>query len=1094
MNKLFRFFLKCVALCLVLALFSTQILAFAGAKKKEHSKSDTLNGSFFQPFKFRSIGPAYTGGRIADFAVNPSRKSEYYVAVAAGNVWKTENSGTTWKPVFDTYGSWSIADVEIDPTNHHVVWIGTGEYNSQRAIGYGDGVYKSEDGGKSFKNKGLKLSEHIGRVVIDPRNGNVVWVAAQGPLWGPGGERGLYKTTDGGENWVKVLEISENTGVTDVVLDPRNPDVVYAASYQRRRHVYTLIDGGPESAIYKSVDGGANWVKLKKGLPGGDVGRIGLAISPVNPDIVYAIVEAAEGEGGTFRTTDRGASWKKMSDHVAGSPQYYNRLFCDPKDADKIYSMDTYAKRSDDGGATWKNMSYRDRHVDDHALWIDPDNTSHLLIGGDGGVYESFDDGKYWDFKENLPITQLYRVSVDQSLPFYYVFGGTQDNNSMGGPSRTTVSDGVRNEDWFVTQGGDGFETQVDPQDPNLIFAQAQHGDLVRYDKRSGEQISVQPQPPAGEAYRWNWNSPLMVSAHHPHRLYFAANKLFYSDDRGDSWSVISPDLTRQLDRNKLPVFGKIQSPEAVAKNASTSFYGNIVALHESPLKAGLLYVGTDDGLIQVTENDGQSWTKYDQFPGVPETTYVSYIFASHHSESVVYASFDGRKQNNLRPMILKSTDKGKTWQPIVNGLPDRGTVYCLAEDHLKPGLLFAGTEFGVYISTNDGASWIKFSNGLPTTAVMDMEIQKRENDLVIATFGRGFYILDNYAAIREITPDLAKENARLFPVSDAVYYKQSGGKYGQGATYFGTENPPVAAAFYYWVKEAPKSLKQIRKEAEGKAAEQKIDIEYPTMDQLKTEDNQEPSYLLFTIKDEDGTVVRTLKRDVSQGMGRINWDLRYPGVYPVTEAGEPFATGGSGMPVAPGKYEVSLSLFSQGNLEMISGPVSFHVKSLDNSTLPASDRRALAAFQKKVAALGRVVMGAEELANDLNKRIKAIRTAMAATPAAPFTLDRKARQIEEAVQRILVVFNGDESLSKRNENQPPTVSQRLGSLVWGHWNSTSAPTKTMLNDYDIILKEFNPVYDQLKSLWNNDVKAVETELEQLGAPYTPGRFPELKL
>lgn len=1066
--------------------------AAAGAQKKE-AKPDTINPGFFQPFNFRSIGPAYTGGRIADFAVNPCNHAEYYVAVAAGNVWKTENAGITWKPVFDNYGAWSIADVEIDPTNHNTVWVGTGEYNSQRAIGYGDGVYKSDDRGKSFKNMGLKGSEHIGRIVIDPRDGNVVWVAAQGPLWGPGGDRGLYKTTDGGKTWNKVLEISENTGITDVVLDPRNPDVVYAAAYQRRRHVYTLINGGPESAIHKSTDGGKTWTKLTKGLPSGDVGRIGLAISPVDPDKVYAIIEAAEEAGGTFRTTDRGASWKKMSDHVAGSPQYYNRLICDPKDADKIYSMDTYAKRSDDGGKTWKNMSYRDRHVDDHALWIDPNNTGHLLIGGDGGIYESFDDGQNWDFKENLPITQLYRVSVDNSLPFYYVYGGTQDNNSMGGPSQTVSSDGITNADWFVTQGGDGFETQVDPLEPNLVFAQAQHGDLVRYDRRSGEQISVQPQPPSGEAYRWNWNSPLIVSAHHPHRMYFAANKLFYTDDRGDSWKLISPDLTRQLDRNTLPVFGKIQSPEAVAKNASTSHYGNIVALHESPLKAGLLYAGTDDGLIQMTENDGDSWTRYESFPGVPSQTYVSFLLASQHNESVVYAAFDGRKQNNLKPMILRSSDKGKTWQSVVKGLPERGSVYSLAEDHLKAGLLFAGTEFGVYVSVDDGANWFKFSNELPTTAVMDMEIQKRENDLVIATFGRGFYILDDYSALRVINPALGKEKALLLPVSDVLSYKQTGGKYGQGATYFGTENPPVAATFRYWIKEVPKTLKAKRKEAEKEAEKQKKEITYPTMDELRAEDLTEPAYLLFTITDETGLVVRTLKTAASEGMSSITWDLRHPGVYPITEAGEPFATGGSGMPAAPGRYEVSMAMFADGTLQPMAGPVAFHVKTLDNTTLPAADRDELAAFQQKVAALGRVVMGAEQLAGDLQKRIGAIRTAIAATPAASFALDRKAKAVEDACRMIMIAFNGDESLAKRNENQPPNISSRLGNLVWGHWRSTSAPTRIMRTDYDVIIQEFTPVYSKLKTLWNVDTKALEDELEVLGAPYTPGRFPEIK-
>lgn len=674
------------------------------------SKTDTTNyfqSKTFSGLKLRLIGPAITSGRIIDLAVNPKDHSHFFVAVASGGVWKTMNGGITFTSVFDTQNSFSIGCVTMDPNNSNVIWVGSGENNSQRSVSYGDGVYKSLDGGKNWKNMGLKKSEHIGKILVDPRNSNVVYVAAQGPLWGPGGDRGLYKTTNGGETWELVLKIGENTGVSDLAMDPRDPDVIYASAYQRRRHVWTLINGGPESAIHKSTDGGKTWVKLTEGLPSGDVGRIGLAISPVNPDLIFALIETSDNSGGFFRSSDRGASWEKRYDYVSTSAQYYQEIICDPKDVDRVYSMDTYLKLTDDGGKTWRNLGNEHRHVDDHAIWINPDNTDHLLIGGDGGLYESYDLGKTFRFFPNLPITQFYRVAVDNSEPFYYVYGGTQDNNTWGGPSRTTNSGGITNEDWFLVVGGDGYKAQVDPKDPNIVYGEWQYGGLVRLDRKSGEVLFIQPQPEKGEEHRWNWDTPLLISPHSNTRLYFAANRLFRSDDRGQSWKAVSPDLTRKIDRNKLPVMGKVWGPDAVAKNASTSLFGNIVSLTESPLKENLIFVGTDDGLIQVTE-DAQNWRKIDKFPGVPDTTYVSDLFASQHNENVVYASFDNHKNADFKPYLIKSTDKGKTWTSIRGNLPDNGAVYTITEDFENPNLLFCGTEFGLYFTIDGGKKWIQ--------------------------------------------------------------------------------------------------------------------------------------------------------------------------------------------------------------------------------------------------------------------------------------------------------------------------------------------------------------------------------------------------
>jgi photosystem II stability/assembly factor-like uncharacterized protein len=648
-------------LLMVVALIATPVMAKKQpAEEPEKEDDKPMSATTFSGLELRSIGPAINSGRVSDLAVHPDAHHIVYMATASGNLWKTVNAGITWEPIFDKEGSYAIGCVTLDPTNPNVVWVGTGENNSQRSVAFGDGVYKSLDGGQNWKNVGLEDSEHIGMIAIDPRDSNVVYVAAQGPLWRSGGERGVYKTTDGGESWERVLHISDDTGVNEVHMDPRNPDVLYASSYQRRRHVWTLIDGGPESAIYKSTDAGATWRKITEGLPEVDMGKIGLTVSPADPDVIYAIIEAQRDKGGTFRSTDRGESWSKRSDYVSGSPQYYNELVADPKDPDRVYSMDTFLNVSLDGGKTFKRVGEKKKHVDNHAMWIDPDNTDHFLIGCDGGIYDTYDGGTSYRFFENLPITQFYRVSVDNSKPFYYVYGGTQDNNSMGGPSRTLNSSGISNEDWFITVGGDGYETAIDPTDPNIVYSQWQYGGLIRYDRASGEIVDIQPQEAPGEAAdRWNWDSPLIISPHSPTRLYFASQRLYRSDDRGNSWTAVSPNLSRGIDPNSLPVFGNIQSIDAVAKNMSTSNYGNIVSLSESPLVEGLIYVGTDDGLIQVTEDGGASWREIDQVSGVPKMTYVSRLEASQHDGDTVYATFNNKKQGDFSPYVFVSRNRG---------------------------------------------------------------------------------------------------------------------------------------------------------------------------------------------------------------------------------------------------------------------------------------------------------------------------------------------------------------------------------------------------------------------------------------------------
>ncbi len=1087
-------------------IFCTILIAhcssWAQTKPDESKPKDPFSTETFNGLKFRSIGPALTSGRVIDVAVNPNNRSEYYVAVASGGVWKTINAGTTWIPIFDSEGSYSIGCISMDPNNASVLWVGSGENNSQRSVSYGDGVYRSEDGGKSWENMGLKSSEHIGKILIDPRNSSVVYVAAQGPLWGPGGDRGLYKTTDAGKTWNAVLKISEHTGVSDVVMDPRNPDVLYASSYQRRRHVWTLINGGPESAIHKSTDGGTTWKKLKGGLPTDDIGRIGLAISSIDPDMLFAIIELPNKKGGFYRSTNRGATWEKRSDYASASAQYYSEIFCDPKDIDRIYSMDVYLKVTDDGGKTFKNLGEKSKHVDNHVIWVDPNNTSYYLVGCDGGLYESFDRGENWSYMSNLSVTQFYRVAVDNATPLYNVYGGTQDNFTLGGPSRTISATGIENADWIVTVGGDGFVTRIDPEDPNIIYSESQHAGLVRYDKKSGEIMGIRPQEAKGEAaYRWNWDSPLIISPHLHTRLYIAANILFRSDDRGNTWKSVSGDLTRKIDRDKLPVMGKVWGVDAVAKNASTSFYGNIVSLVESPVKEGLIYVGTDDGLIQTTEDGGAHWRATEKFPGVPEMSYVSCLVASLHDANTIYAAFDNHKSADFHPYILKSVDAGRSWSSIKGTLPERGTVYSIAEDQVNRDLLFAGTEFGVFFTIDAGAKWVQLKGGLPTIAVRDIAIQKRENDLVLGTFGRGFYILDDYTPLRTLKPAMLEAESQLFPVKNALMYIESRpyglkGKGFLGESFFTAENPPFGATFTYYLKDALKTKKQLRQDKEKELVKKGEPIPYPPFEDLRVEDEEEKPSIILTVTDESGNIVRRIAGPITKGTNRIAWDLRYSPLTPMKEKeDEPdLFTDIDQSPLAmPGKYTVSLAKKVNGVVTDLSAPQTFTASVLGIASLPAQDRNALLAFQRKVAELQRAVLGTSEAVDEMKSRLGLIKKALNQTLASTAQIRSNVDAVEGNVNGIVRALRGDRTVRSRNAPAPPSIIERVNGIVDDQWMSTGAPTQTQIDAYNIAGDEFAPLLAQLRTLLQVDLKNIETAMEGLGAPWTPGRLPEWK-
>ena len=1073
----------------------------AAASAADTTRVASLVGSL----RFRSIGPALTSGRIADVAVDPTNKKIWYVATAAGGVWKSVNAGLTFAPIFDGEGSFSTGAIAIDPKNPNVIWVGSGENNAQRVVAYGDGVYKSIDGGRSWKNVGLKESEHIGRILIDPRNSDVVYVASQGPLWSKGGERGLYKTTDGGSTWSRVLHVDDWTGANDVQMDPRNPDVLVATTWQRQRRTCCFVAGGPGSGVHRSTDGGKTWVKSQTGFPAGDIGRIGLTISPANPNVVYAIAEASQGRGGFFRSTNGGVSWERMSGYQTGG-NYYNEIFADPLNVDRVYAVDVILQVTDDGGRNFRRVGEQKKHVDNHSVWIDPEDTEHLIVGSDGGVYETHDRGRNWRFVANLPVTQFYRVTVDDVQPFYRVAGGTQDNFSMIGPSRTRTVNGIRNSDWIITQGGDGFGSAMDPTDPNTVYAQAQFGFLSRFNLATGDAMGIQPEDAAdGPGLRWNWDSPLMISPHSPARLYFAAERLLRSDDRGNSWRIISPDLSRNIDRTKLKMMDRVQSVDAVARNQSTTLYGNITTIAESPLQEGLLMTGTNDGRISVSEDGGATWRSIDRFATVPETTYVTRVIASNHDARTMYATFNNHWTGDYKPYVLKSTDLGRTWTNITANLPSRGSVWAIAEDPRNRQLLFVGTDFGVFTTVDGGGRWVPLKGGLPTIQVRDIAIQPRHNDLAIATFGRGFYILDDYSPLRTLTPDVIASAAHLFPARPALLYAQSAplglpGASFQGAGHYMADNPPYGATLTYYLKDELKSRRARRRAADDSLLKKNADATMPSWADLKAEDREEDPAIIVEISDGAGNRVRRLTGPTTSGMHRVTWDLHYQPTDPVN--GPPFTPDPDfpfgGAPVGPfvlaGQYTARLYSRIDGVLAPLGAPMTFAVVDAD----PPGSRRnprtaAVLAAELRSAELERSALGAAAYLNDLDGRLRFLRRAIDESAKADSGLVQRVRALQTRLLDVQERLSGDPTRGRRNESSPTGLLGRLQIALGQSRGATlEAPTPAQQAQLDIVRDALAGILAEVRQLVDVDVRAVETAADAAGIPWTAGRLPQI--
>ncbi|MFN8057915.1 MAG: hypothetical protein U0Q12_02035 [Vicinamibacterales bacterium] len=962
--------------------------------------------------QFRSIGPATMAGRVDDFAVLESHPSTFYVATATGGLWKTTNNGTTWEVLFQDEDVVSIGDVAIPPDDASLVWVGSGENNNRQSSSWGGGVYKSTDGGHTWTNMGLRDSKHIARVLIDPVDHDIVYVAALGHLWGRNRERGIFKTTDGGLTWTNVLFVDEDTGATELVMDPSNNKVIYAATYQRRRATWGMNGGGPGSAIYKSGDAGRTWTKLTKGIPDGPKGRIGLDVYRKDPRVVYARIEH-EKESGVYRSDDAGASWRKMST-VNPRPMYFSQIRIDPNDDHRIYVLGVQLHLSDDGGKTF--VENGTLHSDHHAFWIDPADSNHLMTGNDGGVGISYDRGAKWDFVDNIVAAQFYHVGYDMQTP-YNVCGGLQDNYSWCGPSAVRDRQGISNWDWRTIGGGDGFVAVLDPEDAFTVYTESQNGNIIRTDRRTNERTVIRPVPGRDErGLRWNWDTPLMISPHNAKTLLAASNRVYRSTDRGASWTAISADLTSNADRDEMSLMGVTGKDIKIAKNDGIAAYPTIVALSESPKKEGLIYAGTEDGLVQVTRDGGKSWTNLTaKLTGVPKGAYVSRLEASRFEEGTVYATFNHHREDDYDPYVLVSADYGATWRSLAANLPKGQAVNCITEDHRNGSVLYVGTEFGLFVSLDKGGSWARVKSGLPTVPIDEITLHSRDNDMILATHGRGVWILDDLTPIQQAS-EAMKASAFLFGVRDASPMNLSAERTNfAGDRRFWGKNPEPGAGIAYYLKQPAKTL-------------------------------------AVTIKGPDGAAVRELAADTFKGKSeagvhRVYWDLRHqplvapPGQPAQGGGGGQFGGGGVNGPfVLPGSYRVTLLVDGKEagtQTVAVKGDPAiaitdadrklWHDTALDLHELQRTANDALVALNHVSAQLG----AAQELVKQGAQTPPAVKTAM----------DDLVKRVSDLRRRLGAPEPGDGGEGFGGGGRPP-LRNLIGQLKGQVMGATGAPTE----------------------------------------------------
>ena len=1056
-------------------------LLFAALPAAAFAQENTLADTRLSGMSLRGIGPATNSGRVSDIDIHPDDESTWYVAVGSGGVWKTTNNGTTFEPIFDGQSSYSIGDVTIDPSTPSTVWVGTGENVGGRHVGFGDGIYKSTDGGRSWANMGLEESERLSTIIVHPKNSDIVWVAAQGPLWSSGGQRGLYKTTDGGETWRKVLGEGEWTGVTDIVIDPRNPDRLIAATWDRHRTVAAYFGGGPGSGLHKSEDGGETWEALRTGLPGGPLGKIGLAISPQNPDRVYAAIETIRADGGVWMSEDRGASWRKMSDAVSGGtgPHYYQELYASPHQEGRLYLVSNYTQISDNHGADFYGMNVNDKHVDDHAIAFKASDPDYVLIGSDGGLYETFDLTESWRYVRNLPVMQYYKISLDDSYPFYNIYGGMQDNGSNGGPSRTTFDTGIRNADWSATLGADGHDSATEPGNPNIVYAETQQGGLHRIDLTTRDQVFIQPQAREGEPFeRFNWDAPIEVSPHSPTRIYFASYRVWRTDDRGDSWTPISGDLTRSEERITLDHMGRQQSWDNAWDVGAMSNYNTITSLGESPVAEGVIYAGTDDGLLWVTEDTGENWRRIEvgDIPGVPATAFVNDIKADMFDSNTVYVALDNHKYGDFAPYLVKSTDRGHTWTSITGNIPARHLVWRVVQDHVEPNLLFAATEFGIFTTVDGGQEWIEIP-GAPTISFRDVDIQRDHGDLVGASFGRGIFVLDDYTPLRAMTPERLAGEGALFDMRPTFWFTEDNVSYDQGDNDYSAPNPPFGAVFTYYLRDGYRSL-----EAERKASERDIpagqDIPFPGYDAIEAEMREQGPSVQVVVRGTDGRVINRVSGPTSAGVHRVNWELDYSSSALIGLSGG--GGFGGGFLALPGRYTAELVKIEQGAVTTLDGPVEFEVVELEGS-LPRVTNAVIEGFRAEFEAFQLDLTEAQNSLNEQIDWIEALQTALSRADNPDADLNQRLYDTRLQLLDLREQMRGSEARGEIGERSPPTPMSRLFTGFRG-LNSTYGPTELHRQTVAAGIAELAPIASEIERMVAV-VDGLHDEVMATGAP-----------
>jgi photosystem II stability/assembly factor-like uncharacterized protein len=1026
---------------------AAQVSTSSNAKEEDDEDATKPEEKAFKGLKYRLIGP-FRGGRSLTAAGIPGDPTTYYFGATGGGVWKSTDGAMTWAPVFDKEGTSAIGSMAVAPSNHNVIYVGTGEACIRGNISHGDGVYKSLDGGKTWKNVGLRDSRSIGKVIVSPLNADIVFVAALGHPYGPNSERGIFRTMDGGKTWDKVLYKDENTGAVDVAFDPHNPNILFAALWQARRTSWSMSDGGPGSGLYRSNDGGATWKRLEEhGLPKGPYGKIGVAVA-ANSDRVYALIEAHNPDGGLYRSDDAGETWQLVNPNHSlwQRPWYYMHVIADPRDENTLYIMNVDAYKSTDGGHLFNKVKLP--HGDNHGLWIDPQNTKRMIASNDGGVSVSLDGGKNWSPQDNQPTAQFYHVITDAETP-YRVYGAQQDSGTVAIASRS--DDGsISRSDWYDVGGGEAGYIAPYPQDPNIVYAADYQGNITRYDRHTGQVKAITEQPELSDAHgaanlehRFQWTAPVLISRHDPNTLYHAGEVLFKTTDGGVHWQAISPDLTRN-DKSKQ----KVSGGDITLDDSGTEYYDTIFALAESPSTKGMLWVGTDDGLIQLTKDEGKTWTNITP-KDLPEWSRISQIDPSTFDAGTAYVAVDRHQFDDLHPYIYKTSDYGKTWTKLGQGIPENTFVRVVREDPKKKGLLYAGTETGVYISFNDGANWRPLKLNLPTTPVHDLTI--KENDLVVATHGRAFWVLDDVSPLRQYSDEIAQKEAFLYTPGTA-YRIQAGASSERHPSKRVGQNPPAGAVIYYYLKDAPKHDAEAKIEildASGKVIRKYSSAEYNSLEEPPDPDDKKPE--------------KQLKPEV--GLNRFVWDLRYeeahhvPGYY-LWEYG----SGARGPVATPGHYQVRLTV---AGLTQTAG---FDLK---------LDPRVKVSQEGLDAQLKLMLETRDELSRvyDAVNQIQDVRSQLAGLKrrlpenASAKTISNAADDLEKKLVGVRDdLINLDIAANEDSLAYPPQLDAKLAYLAMDVGTADSAPTDAEFKEFEKLKRQSGEFISRWEDIQRRDL------------------------